>query len=103
MLLLREGRWTDGRQLIPAEYVGRMSTDTVDCSTGPARPSGQADDRRFGLSVWPQRGGRYQLHGRYGQFAVIDPPRGAAVTCTAHTEREDELMRALHELVLDRL
>jgi hypothetical protein len=55
------------------------------------------------LGVWPARNGRYQLHGRYGQFAIIDPHRRAAVTCTAHTEREDELMDALHELVLDRV
>ncbi len=102
-LLLREGRWTDGRQLIPAAYVRRMSTDTVDCSTGPAQSSGQPDDRRYGLGVWLQRDGRYQLHGRYGQFAIIDPRQGAAVTCTAHTEREDALMDALHDLVLDRL
>ena len=103
LLLLREGRWTDGRQLIPAEYVRRMSSDTVDCSTGPAGPSGEPDNRRYGLGVWLQRDGRYQLHGRYGQFAIIDPRRGTAVTCTAHTEREDALMVALHELVLDRL
>ena len=103
LLLLREGRWTDGRQLIPAAYVRRMSTDTVDCSTGPAQSSGEPDDRRYGLGVWLQRAGRYQLHGRYGQFAIIDPRQGAAVTCTAHTEREDALMDALHNLVLDRL
>jgi len=40
--------------------------------------------------VWPARSGRCQLHGRYGQFAIVDPRRRAAVTCTAHTEREDD-------------
>ncbi len=103
VLLLREGRWIDDRQLIPADYVERMSTDTVDCSTGPAQASGKPDDRRYGLGVWPQRDGRYQLHGRYGQFMIIDPRQRAALTCTAHTEREDALMQALHEFVLDRL
>jgi len=103
LLLVREGTWTDGRQLIPAEFVRRMGTDVVDCSTGPARPSGEPDDRTYGLGVWPARSGRFQLHGRYGQFAIVDPRRRAAVTCTAHTEREDELMDALHRLVLDRL
>jgi CubicO group peptidase (beta-lactamase class C family) len=103
LLLLREGRWVDDRQLVPAQFVRRMSTDTVDCSTGPARDSGEPDDRRYGLGVWPQRDGRYQLHGRYGQFVIIDSRQQAAVTCTAHSEREDSLMTALHELVLDRL
>jgi CubicO group peptidase (beta-lactamase class C family) len=103
LLLVREGTWTDGRQLIPAEFVRRMGTDVVDCSTGPARPSGEPDERTYGLGVWPHRAGRYQLHGRYGQFAIIDPRRRAAVTCTAHTEREDALMDALHDLVLDRM
>jgi CubicO group peptidase (beta-lactamase class C family) len=103
LLLVREGRWTDGTVLIPAEFVRRMAADVVDCSTGPARPSGEPDNRSYGLGVWPRPGGRFQLHGRYGQFAIIDPRRGAAVTCTAHTDREDALMDALHRLVLDRL
>lgn len=103
LLLVREGTWIDGRQLIPAGFVRRMATDVVDCSTGPARPSGEPDDRSYGLGVWPYRDGRYQLHGRYGQFAIIDPHRRAAVACTAHTNREDDLMAALHELVLDRV
>ena len=53
--------------------------------------------------MWPHGAGRYQLHGRYGQFAIFDPRLGGAVTCTAHSERVDALMDALHELVLDRL
>jgi CubicO group peptidase (beta-lactamase class C family) len=98
-LLLQEGRW-DGRQLIPATYVRRMTTEHVDTST-------ITEDERltygYGLGVWLDRSGVYRMDGRYGQYAVINPDARAAVTVTAHSEREFELLAALHELVLDRL
>jgi CubicO group peptidase (beta-lactamase class C family) len=57
----------------------------------------------YGLGVWLEPGGVYRMHGAYGQLAVIDPARRATVTVTAHTERENEQLAAVHELVLDRL
>jgi CubicO group peptidase (beta-lactamase class C family) len=48
------------------------------------------------------RPGRYSMAGRYGQLAVIDPQGRAAVTVTAHTERENDLFDAIHA-VLDKV
>ncbi|MGN9908743.1 hypothetical protein ACTMTJ_14465 [Phytohabitans sp. LJ34] len=41
--------------------------------------------------------------GRTTGYAVISPRRRAAVTVTAHSERDNDLLDAIHELVLDRL
>jgi hypothetical protein len=45
----------------------------------------------------------YRMDGRYGQYAVVCPGRRAAVTVTAHSEREVDLLDAIHTLVVDRL
>ncbi len=98
-LLLQEGQW-NGRQLLPATYVRRMSTDGVDTST---ITQGERLTYGYGLGVWIDRSGVYRMDGRYGQYAVISPQQRAAVTVTAHSEREMDLLDAIHELVLDRL
>ena len=86
-LLLQEGSW-EGRQLVPADYVRSMHAPNA---------------HGYGLGVWLDRDGRYRAHGLYGQLAVIDPAQRAAVTVTAHTEKEDDLLEAIHTLILDRL
>lgn len=98
-LLYQEGRWGD-RQLLPAGYVRRMTDGPVD--TG-AVSYGERYTHGYGLGVWIDRSGAYRMDGRYGQYAIVSPPRRAVVTVTAHSEREDELLNAVHELVLDRL
>jgi CubicO group peptidase (beta-lactamase class C family) len=48
-------------------------------------------------------GGPVRMHGAYGQIALIDHSRRAAITVTAHTEDETAQLTALHDLVLARL
>jgi CubicO group peptidase (beta-lactamase class C family) len=98
-LLLQDGAWED-RQLVPASWVRRMTGEFFDTSGNPA---GKQFTHGYGLGVWLDRDGRYRMDGHYGQYAVIDPGQGAAVTVTAHSERDDELLAAIHDLVLDRL
>jgi CubicO group peptidase (beta-lactamase class C family) len=98
-LLLQEGEW-EGRQLVPASYVRRMCTEPADTSSITA---GERFTYGYGLGVWIDRAGMYRMDGRYGQYAVICPQRRAAVTVTAHSEREVDLLDAIHELILDRL
>ncbi|QOC91760.1 serine hydrolase domain-containing protein [Micromonospora craniellae] len=98
-LLLQDGRWED-RQLLPASYVRRMTTERVDTA---AITFGERYTRGYGLGVWLDEGGTYRMDGRYGQYVVVSPGRRAAVTVTAHSERDQELLDAIHELVVDRL
>ncbi|MEU4162381.1 serine hydrolase domain-containing protein [Actinoplanes sp. NPDC026670] len=95
-LILQSGEW-EGRQLIPAEFVRRMATDRVDMNEGDAHTDG------YGLGIWLEPGGPVRMHGAYGQIALIDRSRRAAITVTAHTEDETAQLTALHDLVLDRL
>jgi CubicO group peptidase (beta-lactamase class C family) len=96
-LLLQDGEW-EGKQLLPADFIGRMRTIRTDMKL-----DGDDFTEGYGLGVWLEPGGVYRMHGAYGQLAVIDPARRATVTVTAHTERENEQLAAVHELVLDRL
>ncbi|MDI6097162.1 serine hydrolase [Actinoplanes sp. NEAU-A12] len=98
-LLLQNGAW-EGRQVIPADFVNRMVTEHVD-STGWT--PGDRYTHGYGLGVWLDSDGRYRMDGAYGQYAVISPAQRAAVTVTAHSERDGALLDAIHDLVLARL
>jgi len=98
-LLLQDGQW-DGRQLVPAAYVHRMPAERVDTST---ITEGKRFTYGYGLGVWIDQSGMYRMDGRYGQYAIVCPQVRAAVTVTAHSEREVELLDAIHELIVDRL
>ncbi|MEW2378741.1 hypothetical protein AB0883_21935 [Micromonospora sp. NPDC047812] len=98
-LLVREGRW-NGRQVLPARYVRRMAGERVDTS---AVTCGEPYTHGDGLGVWIDRADTYRLDGRYGRYVVVSPARRAAVTVTAHAERDQELLAAIHELVVARL
>ncbi len=98
-LLLQDGVWQD-RRLLPAAYLRRMTADPADTS---AITEGERFTYGYGLGVWLDRSGMYRMDGRYGQYAVICPDARAAVTVTAHSECEVDLLEAIHTLVVDRL
>jgi len=98
-LLLQDGQW-DGRQILPATYVQRMTTERADTSTVT---DGERLTYGYGLGVWIDGSDIYRMDGRYGQYALVCPQLRAAVTVTAHSEREVDLLDAIHELVVDRL
>ncbi len=77
-----------------------MITERVDTSTITDR---ERFTYGYGLGVWIDRSGIYRMDGRYGQYALVCPHVRAAVTVTAHSEREVDLLDAIHELVVDRL
>lgn len=99
-LLLQEGEW-EGRQLVPAQYVRRMSQEKADTSAAADRNS--QFGHGYGLGVWHSPDGTYRADGAYGQYLVVSQERQAAVTVTAHSERDAELLDAVSELVLKRL
>jgi CubicO group peptidase (beta-lactamase class C family) len=77
--LLLHGGIHDGRRLIPASYIARMTADTTD--TGRAEP----DNRTYGLHVWRcASDGAWRMDGIYGQFGIILPAHRATVSVTAH-------------------
>ncbi|SDT48627.1 serine hydrolase domain-containing protein [Actinoplanes derwentensis] len=95
-LLLQDGEW-EGRQIIPADFVRGMVADPV--ATGYRGHLSYG----YGFGVWIGRDDTYRMDGAYGQFAVIAPAHRAAITVTAHSTRDADLLTAVHDLVLSRL
>jgi CubicO group peptidase (beta-lactamase class C family) len=98
-LLLQDGSW-EGRPIVPAAYVRRMSTETVDTTSVT---EGSRFTHGYGLGVWIDEQGMYRMDGRYGQYAIVCPHVRSTVTVTAHSEHEVALLEAIHTMVIDRL
>jgi CubicO group peptidase (beta-lactamase class C family) len=99
-LLLQQGEW-EGRQLVPADYVRRMTSDPVDTST--VTYGGSRWTHGYGLGVWIDENDIYRMDGRYGQYSLISPATRTAVTVTAHSEDDPKLLEALHTHILNHL
>lgn len=97
-LLLQDGRWDD-RRLVPAEFVERMRTDVVDCSTFSEDPESSAG---YGYQVWRCTvADAWRADGKYGQFSIVLPRHRAVVTVTAHHEgAANDILRAVWDEVL---
>jgi CubicO group peptidase (beta-lactamase class C family) len=77
-LLLHEGIH-DGQQLVPVEYLARMTAETT--RTGMAEP----DRQTYGLHVWMcSRDRAWRMDGLYGQFGIMLPDHQGCVSVTAH-------------------
>jgi CubicO group peptidase (beta-lactamase class C family) len=91
----------EGRQVIPGEYVKRMPAESVDTSSAAAY--GQNFTHGYGLGVWLTGDGTFRMDGAYGQYAIVAPEHRAAITVTAHSANDVELLDAIYDLVLKRL
>ncbi|NYH86310.1 serine hydrolase domain-containing protein [Actinopolymorpha cephalotaxi] len=84
--LLDGGRY-QGRQLVSAEYVAALTTDTTStdghlatCGTEP-----HPQNATYGRHVWLcDRDGAWRMDGIYGQFCVVFPHHAACITVTSH-------------------
>jgi CubicO group peptidase (beta-lactamase class C family) len=77
-----------------------MPATTVDTS---AVVLGDQYTHGYGRGAWLDRDGTYRMDGLYVQYAVLSPARQAAVTVTAHTDRDAGLLTAIQTTILDRL
>ncbi|GAA2758899.1 serine hydrolase [Actinopolymorpha rutila] len=104
--LLNGGRY-QGRQVVSAEYVASLSTDTVSTdghlATGGARPHPQ--NATYGRHVWLcDRDGAWRMDGIYGQFCVVFPRHAACVTVTSHYQGETtDILDAIWSEIVPRL
>jgi CubicO group peptidase (beta-lactamase class C family) len=88
-LVLHRGRW-DGRQIVPAEWVERSTTDHA------ASPS-----HEYGYLWWLDDADRYAyMAGLYGQLVVVHPAKDLVAVITGHipaTEDSSAVTRWLFE------
>lgn len=85
--LLLHGGESGGKRLIGGEYLRDMAEDAVASGwPGCEEPECLAG---YGYQVWRcSEPGVYRADGKYGQFCILLPREKAAVTITAHEERE---------------
>ena len=84
--LLDDGRYGN-RQIVPAQYVADMFTDTIatggHCATGATGP--HPENARYGRHVWLcDRDDAWRMDGIYGQFSIGLPHQQACITITSH-------------------
>ena len=79
-LYLQKGKW-DGRQLIPAQWVGQATGKQVSNDR-----KGTADwTQGYGYQFWMCRHNAYRGDGKDGQFCVVIPEKDVVVAITALT------------------
>lgn len=101
-LLLHGGEY-GGKRLVGENYLRRMAEDTVPSGwDGCAEPEDLAG---YGYQVWRcTLPGAFRADGKYGQFCIVLPKQGAAVTLTAHEEtRTYDMIRAVYDEIVPRL
>lgn len=101
--LFLHGGESGGRRLIGGEYLEKMARDTVESGwPGCKEPECLAG---YGYQVWRcPAPGTFRADGMYGQFCILLPERGAAVTITAHEEQATyEIVRAVFRDLAPRL
>jgi CubicO group peptidase (beta-lactamase class C family) len=76
-MILQGGRW-QGRQLVPADWVAEMTTESA------PRPTGS--EPRYGYQWWlpdDPRPGEVFAQGAYGQYVFLDRAAGVVIAINA--------------------
>ncbi|MCL6589023.1 MAG: beta-lactamase family protein [Firmicutes bacterium] len=100
--LLHDGIYQD-RQIVSKSYIQEAITDILGnndyVDTDPESRAG------YGYQLWrctPE--GIYRIDGKYGQFSIVIPDKGAVVTITAHQEKTpNDILRAVYHDILPKL
>src|ERR1700760_4434991 len=94
-LLPLQGRRSDGRQLLPADWVAQATSKQVD------NPDREWPDWRqgYGFQFWMARHG-YRGDGAFGQFCVVLPDQDTVVASTAYTLDMQGVLDALWQHLL---
>ena len=94
-LYLQNGKW-NGKQLIPASWVGEATTRQVSNGSDPEKDW----DQGYGFQFWRCRHGAYRGDGAFGQFCVVLPEQDAVVAITADTKNMQAELNVVWEKLL---
>jgi CubicO group peptidase (beta-lactamase class C family) len=100
-ILMLHGGWWEDRQIVPQAYIRLAAGDTV-AAEGFDDPENL---QGYGYQLWRCTvPGAYRADGKYGQYSIVLPDRGAVITVTAHNEENaNDILRAVWYEVLPRL
>lgn len=94
-LYLQHGQW-NGKQLIPAQWVGQATSKQVSNGSDPANDW----DQGYGFQFWRCRHDAYRGDGAFGQFCIVLPEQDAVVTTTADTKDLQAVLNLVWEKLL---
>ncbi|NHA67083.1 serine hydrolase domain-containing protein [Phycicoccus flavus] len=98
-LVLHDGAW-QGRQVLPPGWAAAMTTVHTDTSHHPET----ADWRQgYGYQMWRCTHDAWRADGAYGQFAVVVPGADLVLALTSCTERTQETLDAIWQVLLPAL
>jgi len=89
-LLLLNGGVLDGRELIPASWIGECRSK---------RTENGKDPYGYGYGFWLGPHGTYRADGKYGQFSIVAPHQNAVIALNAECRDQDALLAVLHDLI----
>lgn len=97
-LMLQAGQW-NGRRLISEAYYREMVSLQAETRALATRKQEAQLAEGYGYGLWlGRRQNSYRADGKYGQFALVYPEEGLAVTILAHEEaRPYELIWKLEQ------
>lgn len=100
-LLLNGGKW-NGKQLLPADYVARMTSVQVENPHWGKDPEGKCG---YGYQMWMcTYPGAYRMHGMFAQYAIQLPDLDAVVAITSRETRcEEDILRLVWKTIVPKL
>lgn len=95
--LLQHGKW-NGNQLLPAEWVGTMTSKLVESSplqaftksSDPAVLNDPSNDHSqgYGYYVWQGKSGTYRMEGMLGNYAFVNPEKETVLVFTSNSNMD---------------
>ncbi|MNB82021.1 6-aminohexanoate-dimer hydrolase [compost metagenome] len=96
-LYLQKGIW-NGNQLLPQEWIESASSKQI--ANGDGQPDSGDWSQGYGYQFWRCRHNIYRGDGAFGQFCIIMPEQDAVIAITSGTNKLQEVMNAVWELLL---
>jgi CubicO group peptidase (beta-lactamase class C family) len=92
---LQKGKW-NGKQLLPAEWIGLATSRQVSNGSNPASDW----DQGYGFQFWRCRHNAYRGDGAFGQYCVVVPDQAVVVAITSGVKDMQAVLNILWDKLL---
>jgi CubicO group peptidase (beta-lactamase class C family) len=94
-LYLQKGMW-DGKQLLPASWVGMATSAQISNGSNPASDWNQG----YGFQFWRCRHDCYRGDGAFGQYCIVMPHRDAVLAITSSVKDMQAVLNVVWSTLL---